>query len=52
MKNYRYHKGDYIKIKADLNEINWKEIYREQGVEEMWNFFQRRLTEMRDKYVR
>ena len=38
-KNYRYDKGDYIKIKADLNEIKWKEIYHEQGVEEMWNFF-------------
>jgi hypothetical protein len=51
IKNYRYDNGDYIKIKAELNEINWKEIYKEQGVEEMWLFFQQKLMEMRDKYI-
>jgi len=51
MKNYRYDKGDYIRINAYLREIKWEEIYRDQGVEEMWNFFQRKLIEMRDKYI-
>ena len=32
-------KGDYVKVKADFEEINWKEELEEKDAEEAWNQF-------------
>ena len=51
LKNYRYDKGDYVNMKAELNAINWEEIYSNKDVEEIWVLFQQKLMELREKYV-
>ena len=36
---FNYPKEDYVKVKADFAEINWKEELEKKDVEEAWNQF-------------
>ena len=51
VKSYRYDKGDYQSITAELKGVEWDQVYQNCSVEEMWSILQNKLIAMRDKFV-
>lgn len=50
-KNFKYHKGNYDKIRSCIIGENWEDKLRTSSVERGWELFKERLCGLRDKWV-
>ena len=46
-----YHKGNYDKIKEELNLVDWENVFKGKSVDQAWNIFKCKLEELVEKYV-
>ena len=46
-----YHKGKYNLIIAELNKVNWEELFQGKTVQECWDIFKSRLEVLVNLYV-
>ena len=46
-----YQKGDYAKIKEELNQINWAEKFEGKTANDCWIIFRDILSSLVDKYI-
>ena len=46
-----YDKGDYTKIKDNLNTTDWKELMNDKSVQEQWDIFNTVIKELEDKHI-
>ncbi len=49
--SYKYDKGDYAKLRAELGNIQWNDILADKSTEEMWNIIEGKLIDSMDNCI-
>ena len=48
---YLYDKGDYHKMTASLEEIDWKTELEDRSLQQSWDYLHKTILEIQDKYI-
>ena len=46
-----YQKGNYVKIKEELEQVDWEIEFADKSVQECWEIFKAKLEALIDKYI-